>query len=352
MKILYHVPSLHSIYANRTIYHGYQNAFLNLGHEFKLFTAGQNFERVMEEFRPNLFISDTHFWYRKYIDFDILKKFRSEGVFALFKLGFWNLPSGLNRINEAGSLKYDKSVLELMDRDMLGDAYFHVVEQGDERMDGFKSATGFEYHTIPLAADATIYQIQQSPDDRYKSDIAFIGSNLPDRVKFMRQYVYPLAAHYDLKLYGQDWTLLDRTMGWVQRCGQFFNIPGLRGIRKPKLNILDEPKIYRSSKISINFHEEYQKRFGGDCNERTFKIPLHGGFEIVDNISCIRKYYVPDQELVIADSSEDWVEKIHHYMAHPEEMSNIVEAGRRKTLERHTYLHRAKQMLDLMYQSK
>lgn len=345
MRVLYHIPSLHSIYAQRTIYNGFRNAFIDMGYEFRPLTADDNSDELFAQFKPDLFITSTHFWYRKYLDFNVLKKYRKQGMFTLVKVDFWQSPIAKNRVNEAPSLKDDKIVLDLMRKNMLGDAYFHVLEADDPRMEGFEEGTGCSYYTIQLAADATLLKPMYDP--LFVSDISYIGTNLPDKRDFFKKTVFPLKARCKVQFYGQDWTALDRGLGWIQRIGQYFNLPGLRSLRKPKLQLEDEAKIYSSSIISINIHEEYQRRYGGDCNERTFKIPLCGGFEIVDNVACIRRYFVPSTELVIADSNEDWLEKVHYYLRNPDERFSIIEAGRQRVLQEHTYHHRVEQMISI-----
>lgn len=343
MKVLYHIPSLHSIYAQRTIYHGFRNAFLDLGHEFRPLTADDNSHEVFENYRPDLFITSTHFYYRKFLDYELLKKYRKLGMFTLVKVDFWRTPMGRSRINEAPSLQDDKVAIDLMRRDLLGDAYFHVVEQEDPRMEGFEQGVGMPFYTIPLAADATL--LRPIPDKDFEADISYIGTYLPEKRDFFRKYVFPLRKKYNLRLYGQDWTRLDRGLGWVQRAGQYFNVPVLRSLRKPKLRLDDEARIYASSTISINVHEQYQQKYGGDCNERTFKIPLCGGFEVVDDVACIRRYFVPGTEMVVAEGREDWMDKVEHYLKNPYERLPIIAAGRERVLRDHTYHHRVKQIL-------
>ena len=85
-------------------------------------------------------------------------------------------------------------------------------------------------------------------------------------------------------------------------------------MRRPKLELEDEGRIYKSSTISVNIHEDYQREFGGDCNERTFKIPLCGGLEITDDVACIRKYFKEGEEIIIAKNKDDWIEKIDYYI--------------------------------------
>jgi spore maturation protein CgeB len=134
-------------------------------------------------------------------------------------------------------------------------------------------------------------------------------------------------------------------MGWLQKFGQYFGLQVLSGLRKPRLRLEDEAHIYASSAVSINVHEEYQRRFGGDCNERTFKVPLCGGFEITDDVACIRKYFKAGEEIVVADGERDFLDKVEHYLRHPEERLPIVEKGRERVLREHTYHDRVARLL-------
>ena len=347
MKVLYHLPSLHSVYAGRTIYHGFRNAFLDLGHEFQALTADQKMADVLEGYRPDLFITSSHFWYRRYLDYLELKKYRDRGLFTLVKIDFWNSPLSRLRVNEATSLMDDRDALRLIHSGLMGDAFFHVVEQGDARMAGFEEATGYSYHTIPLAADKTV--LRPLFDKQFAADVSYIGTNLPDKRAFFKNYLFPLRKRCVLAIHGQDWTLPDRALGWLQRGGQFFNLPGLRTIRKPPLQLLDEAKVYASSIISVNVHETYQKEYGGDCNERTFKIPLCGGFQVVDHVACIQKYFKTGTEIIIADNDAHWLDLVGHYLAHPEERAKIITAGQARVLSSHTYHHRVRQIIDIMH---
>lgn len=346
MNIAYHMPSMDTIYAQRTIYYGFKNAFEDMGHNFYTFTAKQNLETFLDNNSIDLFITSSHFYYQKQIDFNVLRKFRNSGLKVFTKIDFWNSPISRFRINEAKGLKSDPKTVNLIKDGLLGDVYFHVVEQSDERMDGFEKETGYGYHTIPLAADSIALK-NSKVNNKYSSDISFIGTFLPEKKIFFREQVFPLKNKYKLNIYGQDWNNWDRLLGWVQKFGQYFNIPKLRSIKKPTLQLVDEAEIYSSSKISINVHEEYQKIFGGDCNERTFKIPFCGGFEITDDVACIRKYFEDGKEIIIAKDKQDWFDKIDYYMNNPDHRKIIIEAGRQRVIKEHTYHSRVKQIIEI-----
>ena len=341
-KIAYHVPSSHSIYS-MTIQQGYASAFRALGYEFEFFTEKHNLKLFFEKYNPDIFLTSSHFFYRKSLDFNYLKELRKEGLVLLTKIDFWNSPMDSLRLNEAPSMSIDSKAKDLIQSDLLGDFFFHVVEQGDERMSGFKEFSGVGFHTIPLASDYRA--LASNFDTNFAADISYIGSYLPEKREFFKSVIFPLKAKYKSRFYGQDWTRWDRIEGTIQKIGQYLNIEPLASIRKPRLKIQDEYDIYRSSKISINVHEEYQKKFGGDCNERTFKIPLSGGFQIVDDVATIAKYFDIGKEIIIGNDAEDYLEKLHHFMRHDDQRTSLTLAGKNRVIRDHTYLNRVRQII-------
>ncbi|MDO9385849.1 MAG: glycosyltransferase [Thiobacillus sp.] len=342
MKILYQLPSADTIYAGRTIYHGYKNAFIDLGYEFYTMTADDDSRQVLETFQPDIFITSLSPYYLKFLDIDAVLARKKVGMRVFVNTPFWNSPLSNLRVNETPSLSSNKEHIRLI-RSGFGDVYYNVCEQDSVLMDGFEEATGYKFQTLALAAD----KISLKPifDEHFHADVSFIGTYLPEKRHFFDQYVIPLGKRYNLKLYGQDWTIGDRMLGWAQRGGQYFNIPPLSSIRKPKLKLEDEAKIYASSTVSINVHEDFQKRIGTDCNERTFKIPFSGGFEITDDVACIRKYFKEDEEIVIAKNQDDWFDKIEFFIRNPEKRIPIIVAGKKRVLAEHTYHHRVTEML-------
>lgn len=345
MNIAYQLPSLATVYAYRTIHNGYKNAFITLGHNFHTFTQEDDLKFFLEKNNINIFITSSHFYYQKFLDLELLSKYRKKGMLLLTKVDYWNSPFSKLRINEAPPLKEERDKIIKIQNGLLGDIFFHTVGQFDYRMQGFTKGTGKQFITIPLASDTnTIYP---EFSNKYIADISYIGTNLPEKQKFFRDVIFPLKEELDVRFYGQDWTLKDKMLGIIQKIGQYYNLPYLKKIQKPKLQLSDERKIYNSSQISINVHEEYQRIYGGDCNERTFKIPAAGGFEIVDDVECISQYFEAGKEIVIAKNKMDWLEKIEYYLKNPQKKQRIVEAGRKRVLSEHTYVHRARQILNL-----
>ena len=80
MKIVYHMPFIETLTAGRTIYYGYKNAFEDLGHTFIPFTMNDNLEELLNSIQPDIFITSTHSYHQKFLNFQLLRKYRDKGM--------------------------------------------------------------------------------------------------------------------------------------------------------------------------------------------------------------------------------------------------------------------------------
>jgi spore maturation protein CgeB len=336
-RVLYHLPNRHNLYAGRFIHQGYQDAFADGGHAFETFTSQQQLGAALESFRPDLLITGTHPVYTRALDFAALRAWRDKGLVALVNAEPLDYPP-----DPSYSLGRRGALVSLIRSGGFGDAYFSFFQP--ERMRDFEQATGQPHHTVLLAANK-LRHFPVTPRPELRSDAVFIGAYLPRKRATFRRLLFPLRKSYDVRIYGQDWTLRDRAIGFVQRVSQYFNLrlfDRLRGLAVP----LDlERAIYSSTKIGINIHESQQRELGEDFNERTLKILACGAFELCDDVAVIRRYFSTD-ELVTANDAE-WLPTFEHYLRSDEERRRIQERGRAKVLAQHTYHNRVTQLLEL-----
>jgi spore maturation protein CgeB len=73
---------------------------------------------------------------------------------------------------------------------------------------------------------------------------------------------------------------------------------------------------------------------------RTFEIPGVGGFLLTEEAQDLERYFVPDEEIVTFRTPDELVEKVRHYLAHPEDRDRVRLAGHARALREHTYVHR------------
>ena len=114
-KILFHIPSLETVYAGRFIYEGYKNAFIDLGFDFNTVTTKDNLSYALDKYRPDIFLYSLNSYTLKYIDLDVLYKWRKKGLFVLCQIRAWNDIGTRNKpLSISGPLKYDIDQINLI----------------------------------------------------------------------------------------------------------------------------------------------------------------------------------------------------------------------------------------------
>lgn len=337
VRVLYHLPNRHNLYAGRFIHEGYRDAFTDLGHTFATFTNRERLAQALEATQPDLFLTGTNPVYIQALDFAALDAWRERGLLVLVNTEPLEYPT-----DPGHSLGRRAHLMELIRGGRFGDAYYSYFQP--ERMRDFVDVTGQPHHTVLLAANKTRH-FPVPPRPELRSDAVFIGAYLPRKRETFRRLLDPLRARHDVRVYGRDWTPRDRWIGFLQRASQYLSLRALDRLRALDVPLDLEREIYSSTKIGLNIHEQQQRTDGEDFNERTFKILACGAFELCDNVAVIRRYFTED-ELVLAGDDE-WLPTFEHYLRHEDERRRIQERGTQKVLGEHTYHNRVAQMLDI-----
>lgn len=77
---------------------------------------------------------------------------------------------------------------------------------------------------------------------------------------------------------------------------------------------------------------------------RNFEIPAFGGFQLTIYIPFLEDYFKIGREVAVYSSFEDLLLKIRYYLENESIRSKIAYKGYRKTIQKHTYLHRLKKI--------
>jgi len=185
---------------------------------------------------------------------------------------------------------------------------------------------GIRAESIMMCADTSVYGHGQ-PRKELACDIGFVGGYWPYKGIIIDQYLMPLLhplGKYNVKIFGnQPWPA-------NQYCG-----------------LINDEKVkdlFVSAKICPNLSEPHAHKFGFDVNERIFKVLFAGGFCITDNVAGYRMF---GDGVVIANSPQDFREKVDHYLKNPTEAAEISEKGYWIVKENHTNYHRAAEIMNL-----
>ena len=104
------------------------------------------------------------------------------------------------------------------------------------------------------------------------------------------------------------------------------------------------PHVFKNSKVNLNIS---LRSIQSGMPLRAWDILGAGGFLLSNYQADFLDFFVPGEDYDYFDGTEDLLNKIEYYLSHDKERQNIAENGYRKVAEAHTYLHRAKTMLDI-----
>ncbi|MDO8495007.1 MAG: glycosyltransferase [bacterium] len=163
-----------------------------------------------------------------------------------------------------------------------------------------------------------------------KYDISFIGTHnnqtYPNRERYLKEI-----GDLDLNIWGTD--------GW--------KTSPLAGCFRGRSFGDQRFEIYGHSKIVIDINWDVMPAEG--LSNRPFEVTGSGACFFVDLIrEDIKRCYEEGKEFVSFSDEKDLREKVRYYLEHDEERERIARAGYQKTVERHTYVNRVRQLLDIM----
>ena len=194
---------------------------------------------------------------------------------------------------------------------------------------------------IPLAVNTQKYTPSPHVPSKYHSDICFVGSGFPVRIK-MFDKLAPYLKYRRFFIIGQWWNRLK-------------SYPVLkRGIINQPIPPSEVTKYYNGAKIVLNIHRTANDRLENfknlpalTPNNRTFEIAACGAFQLASYRPHLRRYYKKD-ELVAFSGWKDLQRKIDYYLKHPHERREISERAYERTLSHHTYEARLTKLIETL----
>ena len=337
-SVLYHLPYSDGVGADRWICEAWRNGFETLGYEFHLLQAGEDLQSRVGETRADLFFSAIN--YLRIEDARVqaeLRTIRAQGTKVLLWV-HWPLESSV-----------DPRRAEVLLREDPADVYFG--EREAEQMEAFQRETRKLYHVIPNAADPK-YHYPTPPTQKYAYDVVYLGANLRKKRWFAETVLRPLSRRYRVRLFGPGWTWHDHLL---RTCSKACKLSGALGWAKAvdrlrlTVPVDEERQLYSSARIALNFHEREDDGTQPHyiVNQRTFKIPACGGFQICDWVPAIRKYFRDDEIVLAKLDADDWLRKVEYFLTHHAERQAIQEKGTQRALNEHMSTMRVRRVLEL-----
>ncbi len=182
---------------------------------------------------------------------------------------------------------------------------------------------GVHLISLPLACDTTLYN-PLAPYCREFEDIrmAFVGGYWESKGRQIDTYLRPFED--ELVIFGYN--------EWPYR--------GYRG----KLSRAAEPSLYRQALICPTINEPTVRLLHGQINERVFKVLGCGGVTVVDAVPAYRELFSED-ELTIPKDEHEFAYIVRELLVNRELRDQYSSRGYEAVVSRHTYMHRAKEIL-------
>jgi len=344
MKILFATSFLNATGADRWTCQGYKYAFEDMGHKFFVVTETDNFKKAFYKINPDIFMISFSAILRRIKKGEIDENFLSRIKKSPTKM-FVDL--GLDYLDEPNYLKLLGKYENYFD-------IFYSYFDPESIKENFKIITK-PFYLIPCAADKKHFYPDKAVQ-KFVCDIAFVGSYFTKKQHVFKKLLFPLMEKYDVKLFGTGWTKKDKFLRILGAAGRRLHFKWLRdSANKNRVTISqdDERRLYASAKICINIHEYYPNgKTMGLSNEREFKVPASGGFQLSDYVPTMYKFYEIGKEIVMAKDEKDWFKKIEYYLNHPDERNKIKKAGIKRALRDHTYHNRARKIISIYKKNK
>ncbi len=255
---------------------------------------------------------------------------RPDTITRLKKLGppvvFWF-------VEDYRTISYWRSVAPCYD-------YFFCIQKG-QFLDMLAEAGATRPEYLPTAADHFVHRpltLDSQDMEKYGSDLSFMGAGYPNRRHFFAGLL-----EYPLVIWGTEWDLDSLVGQRVKNANR-------------RLDPEEYVKIFNATTININLHSSTTHHgvdpVGDFVNPRTFEIAACGGFGLVDVRTCLPEAFDIGEQIVTFSDIDDLRAKLDYYMKHPEQRAMIAEAGRRRVLGEHTFVHRMARMINIVSEAE
>lgn len=103
-----------------------------------------------------------------------------------------------------------------------------------------------------------------------------------------------------------------------------------------------------ASRINLNISRRPHVTVPGSSTARIFELAATGAAIVSGPQAGIERWFEPDDELLLASNADEAVEAYRTLLADPDLAEEMGRRARGRVLEEHTYVHRARRLLDLI----
>lgn len=190
---------------------------------------------------------------------------------------------------------------------------------------------GIKSEYLKLAFESTI--LKKIPEVKKIYDVSFVGSFGLHHLKATKVFEQ-VAKCIPIHVWGQGFEFLSPSS------------PLRKNFHKENCFGLDLFKVLSQSKIVLNRHIDVANGYAN--NMRLFETTACGAMLITDTKKNLNDLFEVGKEVVEYLNPRDLAEKIKYYLKHDKERIEIAKNGQKKTLQRHNYVARMKELSEIL----
>ena len=217
--------------------------------------------------------------------------------------------------------------------------YDFVFCGGTEAMELLNGYNIKNIYWLPFACDPLYHKpvaVSQPEEERYGSDVVFVGSFYPNRARIFEEI-----SDMGLAVWGPGWDAVPSSSP-LKRC-----------IRRAEGVTPEEwLKIYASSKMTLVVHRQKEGVLCYQASPRVYEALACKKMLLSDAQPDVTALFNDGQDLAIFKTPGHLRELIQFYINNPAQRERIAKSGQEKVLNNHTYDQRIRNMLDIMLQAK
>lgn len=228
----------------------------------------------------------------------------------------------------------------LADMEMKMAPYYDVVFTNDKAcLDRYREANKNTFY-LGTAFCPKFYPFRGKVGEEFQSDLFFVGTPVSGRAKFLNRVCEELEG-VNFKLFGR----FGEMHGFNGRVFDFWEGPSLK---HEKIR-----KYLAGTRIGFNFFRlnetERDLRIEPySLNPRVYEVMASGALLLTDFRPELEELFVVGEDLVVFNGVEDFLEKIKYYLSHETERQEIAKRGQTKVLKNHSYVNRARRLLEIV----
>jgi len=109
---------------------------------------------------------------------------------------------------------------------------------------------------------------------------------------------------------------------------------------------MDMYRVLAESRITVNVHIDVAERFAN--NMRLYEASGCGALLVTDKKDNLHELFRAGEEVVAYRDANEAIERVRHYIQHPQDGAAIAKAGQTRTLREHTYRQRMVELVDIL----